>query len=197
MTNSFLWRKLHSLSGIFPIGIFLLEHMFINSLAVKGEKAFNQGVALLHSIPYLWALEVIIIFAPILFHAFYGIWVVYLTRNNVLAYSYFRNWLFYVQRVTAIITLIFVGWHVLILRFSSGEISFNVVAQAFSSPAVIVLYFIGLVATFVHFANGLWSFLISWGITIGEGAQRKAAYLSTLVFVVLTVVGVNALLAFK
>ncbi len=197
MANSFLWRKLHSLSGIFPIGIFLVEHMFINSLAVKGETAFNQGVALLHSIPYLGVLEFLIIFAPILFHALYGIWVVYLTRNNVLAYSYFRNWLFYVQRLTALITLIFIGWHVLILRFSSGQISFSVVAQALSNPVVMALYLIGLIATFVHFANGFWSFLVSWGITIGEGAQRKAAYVSTLVFVLLTVVGVKALLAFK
>ena len=196
MASPFFWRKLHSFSGIFPIGIFLLEHMFINSLALRGEASFNQGVALLHSIPYLWALEILVIFGPLVFHAFYGIWVVYLTRNNVLTYSYFRNWLFYLQRITALITLAFVTWHVWVLRFSSGKIDFTVVAKALSDPIVLVLYLIGLLATFLHFANGLWSFFVSWGITIGEGAQKKAAYICSLVFLLLTVVGIKALLAF-
>lgn len=199
MANTFFWRRLHSLLGLFPIGIFLVEHMFINSLALKGEASFNQGVALLDSIPYLLAVEVIIIFAPIIFHALYGLWVVYLTKNNILNYNYFRNWLFYVQRVTALITLLFVGWHVWILRFSSELMpsnAFAVVSQALQNPLVIVLYVIGLLSTFGHFSNGLWSFLVTWGITIGEKAQQVAAYICLVIFVIFTVVGIKALVAF-
>ncbi|KLU60709.1 succinate dehydrogenase cytochrome b558 subunit [Peptococcaceae bacterium CEB3] len=199
MIGTFFWRRLHSLSGIIPIGVFLAEHMFINSLALKGKSSFNQGVALLHSIPYLFAVELVVIFLPLLFHAFYGLWLVYLTKNNVLPYTYFRNWLFYLQRVTALITLLFVGWHVWVLRFSSGLTAgnaFSVVAHALHSPAVMVLYIIGLLATFGHFTNGLWSFLVTWGITVGERAQRVAAYVCIVVFLVFTVVGLNALGAF-
>ena len=200
MAGPFFLRKLHSLSGILPIGLFLCEHLLINSLALKGETTFNQGVSLLHSIPYLWVLELLIIFVSLFFHALYGIWIVYLTRNNVFTYSYFRNWLFYLQRVTALITLAFVTWHVIMLRFANGilenEITFNVVSLALSNPVVTILYVVGLLATFAHFANGLWSFLVSWGITIGAKAQRSAAYVCLAVFIVLTVVGVNALRAF-
>ncbi len=200
MGSPFFWRKVHSLSGLLPIGIFLCVHLFINSLALKGEIAFNQGVSLLHSVPYLWVLELLIIFIPLIFHALYGIWVVYLTRNNVLTYSYFRNWLFYLQRVTALITLVFVVWHVYVLRFANGifgnEISFTFVSQALSHPLVTVLYVVGLLATFAHFANGLWSLLISWGITIGARAQRSAAYVCLGVFVILMIVGMNALRVF-
>lgn len=200
MGGPFFWRKIHSLSGILPIGIFLCVHLFINSLAIKGEVSFNQGVSLLHRVPYLWALELVFILIPLIFHALYGIWVVYLTRNNVFTYSYFRNWLFYLQRVTALITLAFVVWHVFVLRFANGifgnEINFTFVSQALSNPVVTVLYVLGLLATFAHLANGLWSLLISWGITIGARAQRSAAYLCLGMFVILMVVGVNALRVF-
>lgn len=199
--SSYFWRKLHSLSGILPIGIFLCEHLFLNSLALKGETAFNQGAALLHSIPYLWVLELIIIFVPLSFHALYGIWLVYLTKNNPLTYSYFRNWLFYLQRVTALITLAFVVWHVVVLRFANGvmsnEINYSFVLQSLSNPMVTLFYGIGLLATFAHFANGLWSILISWGITVGAQAQRSAAYVCFGLFIVLMIVGVNVLRAFS
>lgn len=200
MAHSFFWRKLHSLSGILPLGIFLMVHMFINSMAVLGPEDFDRGVSLLHSVPYLWFLELVVIFIPILYHAFYGIWVVYLTRNNINNYRYFRNWLFYLQRVSAIITLLFVTWHVVVLRFSEGifssNISFEFVTTALNQPVILILYLIGLLASFGHFANGLWSFLVSWGITVGEQAQRIAAYACFGVFIILTAVGINALLAF-
>ena len=200
MAHSFFWRKLHSLSGIIPLGIFLMVHMFINSMAVLGHEDFDRGVSLLHSVPYLWFLELVVIFIPILYHAFYGIWVVYLTRNNITNYRYFRNWLFYLQRVSAIITLLFVTWHVVVLRFSEGifssNISFEFVTTALNQPVILILYLIGLFASFGHFANGLWSFLVSWGVTVGEKAQRTAAYACFGVFIILTAVGINALLAF-
>jgi len=200
VAHSFFWRKLHSLSGIIPLGIFLMVHMFINSMAVLGHEDFDRGVSLLHSVPYLWFLELVVIFIPILYHAFYGIWVVYLTRNNITNYRYFRNWLFYLQRVSAIITLLFVTWHVVVLRFSEGifssNISFELVTTALNQPVILILYLIGLFASFGHFANGLWSFLVSWGVTVGEKAQRTAAYACFGVFIILTAVGINALLAF-
>ncbi|GAB6154990.1 succinate dehydrogenase cytochrome B558 [Desulfosporosinus burensis] len=200
MAHSFFWRKLHSLSGILPLGIFLMVHMFINSMATLGQGDFNRGVSLLHSIPYLWFLELVVIFIPILYHALYGIWVVYLTRNNIENYRYFRNWLFYLQRVSAIITLLFVTWHVVVLRFSEGLINrnmdFEFVSTALNQPLILILYLFGLLASFGHFANGLWSFLVSWGVTVGEQAQRTAAYACFAVFIILTAVGINALLAF-
>ena len=39
--HSFFWRRLHSLTGIIPIGAFLVEHFISNSEAVKGPAAYN------------------------------------------------------------------------------------------------------------------------------------------------------------
>jgi succinate dehydrogenase / fumarate reductase cytochrome b subunit len=55
---------------------------------------------------------------------------------------------------------------------------------------------IGIPATFWHFANGIWLFLVDWGITIGERAQRLTGYACIGFGVLLWLVGINAAVAF-
>ena len=38
--RSFLWRRLHSLSGIFPIGAFLVEHFLSHAFSTNGGAAY-------------------------------------------------------------------------------------------------------------------------------------------------------------
>jgi len=63
----FLLRKLHSLSGIIPIGVFLIEHLLTNSRAFNwfglfhgGREEFNTAVKGIHGLPYLLLLEVFV-----------------------------------------------------------------------------------------------------------------------------------------
>ena len=51
--NSFLLRRLHSLSGIIPIGAFLLEHFISNSEAMNGATAYNDQVKFLTGLPFV------------------------------------------------------------------------------------------------------------------------------------------------
>ena len=71
--TSFLWRKLHSLLGIIPIGAFLLEHLLSNFEALKGPLAYGEQVKFLNSLPLVRVLEWVFIFLPILYHALYGV----------------------------------------------------------------------------------------------------------------------------
>ena len=48
--TSFIWRKLHSLLGIIPIGAFLLEHLLSNFEALKGPIAYGDQVKFLNSV---------------------------------------------------------------------------------------------------------------------------------------------------
>ena len=70
--HHFLLRKLHSLSGIIPIGAFLIEHLLTNSLAFAGPERFNKAVHGIHELPWLLALEVFGIFLPL---AFINLWL--------------------------------------------------------------------------------------------------------------------------
>ena len=54
---SFLWRKLHSLSGIIPIGAFLVEHILSNFEALKGPVAYAAQVKFLNALPLVRVLE--------------------------------------------------------------------------------------------------------------------------------------------
>lgn len=39
-----------------------------------------------------------------------------------------------------------------------------------------VVYILGVAAAAFHFSNGLWTFCISWGITVGAGAQKISKF---------------------
>ena len=42
--TTFYIRRLHSLCGIVPVGLFLLEHIFTNSMVLGGPAPFNAAV---------------------------------------------------------------------------------------------------------------------------------------------------------
>ena len=75
--NSFLWRRLHSLSGIIPIGAFLVEHIISNFETWNGPLAYAQQVKLLNSLPLVRFLEWGLIFIPLAFHALYGVFIAF------------------------------------------------------------------------------------------------------------------------
>ena len=197
--RNFLIRKLHSLSGIIPIGFFLIEHLSVNILALQGPEAYNAVAEGMQSLPFLSVIEFFYIVLPLTFHALYGLWIVYVAQNNVLEYKYYRNWMFYLQRITALITTVFVIYHVYTTRlaktFFGTEINYDFIHNLLSSPAAQVFYIIGLLAAVFHFTNGLWTFLISWGITVGPKSQRISGCLCSILFIVLSIVGLVGLSA--
>ncbi len=87
--NHFLVRRLHSLTGIIPVGAFLIEHLLTNSLALRGPEAFNKQVQWIQDMPFLLALEVIFIFVPLAFHAIYGVAIALESKPNQNQY---RTW---------------------------------------------------------------------------------------------------------
>ncbi|MGI6225682.1 MAG: succinate dehydrogenase [Peptococcales bacterium] len=192
----FLIRKLHVITGLLPVGIFLLIHLTINSYVLISPEVYTQRAALMKELPFLTFLEVGFIFLPILYHGLLGLWVVYVAKNNVLKFKYSRNWAFYLQRITAIVTFIFLIYHVITTRFSGAEINYEFMSNILASPGMLIFYIVGVVGSVYHFANGLWAFFIDLGITVGPNAQRVSAIASTFLFVVLSILSVQILLAF-
>ena len=94
LSKTFVLRKLHQLSGIVPLGLFLLEHFYTNSKALSGAKDFNNAVVDLQSIPYILFVEIGGIFIPLIYHAVYGLVITMEARPNNLAYPYSRNWFY-------------------------------------------------------------------------------------------------------
>ncbi len=172
--------------------------MFSNSFITRGPEAYNKQIEFLMSLPYVPALELFGIYLPILYHAFYGFYVMFTGKNNLGWYPKKENWLYSAQRWTGTLTFIYISYHVYhtkIVNILYGtEVSYARMAQLMHDPKIFAFYMIGMAAAMFHFANGLWGFLISWGVTVGTGARRMSGWICTLLGLGLYFAGVNALI---
>jgi succinate dehydrogenase / fumarate reductase cytochrome b subunit len=199
--RTFVLRRLHSLAGVVPVGLFLIEHLYLNSYALKGPAAYNKVVGTMQGMPYLVPIEFLFILLPVFFHGIYGLWITWTSSVNLSTYSYYRNWMYYGQRVAGIVTFFFICYHFYALRLQAAlfgtEVSFQRVVSQLHNPAVFLLYIIGTLAAVYHFSNGLFTFCITWGLTVGPRSQRVASIVFSIAFVAIAALGMNSLVAFR
>ncbi|MEK4700661.1 succinate dehydrogenase cytochrome b558 subunit [Solibacillus sp. FSL R7-0668] len=199
--REFLWRRLHSLLGVIPVGLFLVFHLSLNFTAIGGEEAYNNATGMMELVPHwlLLVMEWVIIYIPLMFHAFYGVYIAFTATHNTKRFSTFRNWMFALQRFTGIFLVIFIAWHIFQTRVQKAlgaEVDFNMMAEIVDNPLMLAFYIVGIVSATFHLANGLWSFCVSWGITQSKKSQQIFTYVSLLVFVILSIMGVAAIVSF-
>jgi len=197
--REFYWRRLHSLLGIIPVGIFVTQHLLVNFQATNGEESFNKASDFMGNLPFLWFLEWFIIYIPLMFHAFYGVYIAFTAKPNNQRFGTFRNWMFMLQRITGVILVIFIAWHIFQTRIQKAlgtEVDYDMMVKVLSNPFMVAFYALGIISATFHLANGIWSFLVSWGITQSPRSQRIATYITMIFFVVLSVIGISALFAF-
>ncbi|MDU3989069.1 MAG: succinate dehydrogenase cytochrome b558 subunit, partial [Staphylococcus sp.] len=198
--NEFYLRRLHSLLGIIPIGAFLIVHLMINHQATQGAEAFNKAAGFMESLPFLLVTELILIYIPILYHGLYGIHIAFTAKENIGHYSLFRNWMFALQRLTGIIAFVFIFVHLWQTRlqklFFGKEISYDMMHQTLQNPIWVIVYIICVIAVIFHFSNGIWSFLVTWGFLQSKKSQRIFTWVSLIIFLILSYIGVTAILAF-
>src|SRR6202012_4563925 len=200
--NSYLWRKLHSLSGIVPIGAFLLEHILSNFEAVNGPLAYAQQVKFLNSLPLVRVLEWAFIFIPLAFHAGYGVVIAVRGRSNVNVYPWAGNWGYLTQRITGLIALAYIIQHVWRQRFAGVQLpehpgaAFAKVQHELHNPWMLAIYVIAMIATCWHFSYGIWLFAAKWGITPGDKARKNFGYVCAAAGTALCVLGLVGMYAF-
>ena len=204
----FLMRKLHSLSGVVPVGLFLMFHLWTNAKAIQGQQVFDDAVDDIHRMPYLLVLEVGVVLLPLLFHTLYGVKIAIEGRSNVGTYPYSKNWAYTLQRLTGVVALLFIGYHlwefpvqVWLGRMTPDDF-FPHLCKSMSStnsmgiPLVAVAYLVGVAASAYHFANGLYGFCFSWGITVSRRATRLASAAFGVFGVALFILGANTVIYF-
>ena len=239
--HDFFWRRLHSLSGIIPIGAFLVEHIVSNFETFNGPVAYAKQVVLLNSLPLVRVLEWGLIFIPLLFHALYGVFIAFRGRVNVNVYPWASNWMYLSQRVTGLIAFAYILQHILRQRFMGVQLpecpgmafakvqhelsnpwmlaiyiiqhvirqrftgadlpnhpgmAFAKVQHELSNPWMLAVYVIAMIAVCWHFSYGIWLFAAKWGITPGNKARQRFAYVCAVVGIVLCGLGLASLYAF-
>ncbi|HYO50756.1 MAG TPA: succinate dehydrogenase, partial [Chloroflexia bacterium] len=80
--------------------------------------------------------------------------------------------------------------------FWSSHAETGTVAATMSYGPVFVFYIIGIIAAAFHLGTGIWTFLITWGITIGQRSQRISQVVTTALSLAVSAVGIAIALAF-
>jgi succinate dehydrogenase / fumarate reductase, cytochrome b subunit len=201
--NSFFWRRLHSLSGIVPVGAFLVEHFISNAFATNGPQAYGDQVKFLTGLPFTIWLEIFGIYIPILYHALYGIYIWWRGESNVKDYPFAGNWMFTAQRYTGIVALAYMAWHTYTMRFTGVHLfgggyiySYYKVHHELLAASNVAFYVVGIIAASWHFAYGIWLFAAKWGLTVGENARRKFGYACFAIALAFIAVGLLTIKAF-
>jgi succinate dehydrogenase/fumarate reductase cytochrome b subunit (b558 family) len=191
-------RKLFSLAGIVPLAFFLIEHTWANASALNGQDAYVATAVGLEHIPLLGLLEVLFVFAPLAYHALYGLWMMRsgLPEN---APPYGRR-LAITNRVAAMAALVYIAWHFWELRVQAwrgldphafyATLVWRLSSTWHGFPVRAVLYLIGITATVAHLAISAWGYGVTTGYFTNKRQKRRAAYacaaIGALLFVVST-----------
>src|SRR5215831_16194317 len=110
MASSFIWRRLHSLSGILPIGAYVCFHIYENLGALRGPEAYNETIQHVNTMlprAYFYLVELGIVIGPLLFHSLYGFYIATTGRSNVGAYPYGTNWAYWAQRISGYVAFVY------------------------------------------------------------------------------------------
>lgn len=203
----FLLLKIHSLLGIVPIGVFLVFHLGLNSLRTVGPLQYQLSIDVINNLPFLFEIEVLFIYVPLLIHSGMGFYVYFSGKRNASRYRYARNRLYSLQRLSGAIVFAFLIYHMgttvvpkLIYGknlFEAAPFLIDVLNAEFQTWTGRTIYLIGVVSAAFHFANGLWGFCVSWGIILGQTAQRNAGVVFAFVGLALTVLGLATVVEFS
>ena len=215
--REFFIRRMHSLTGLLPVGGFLVFHLATNVSILDGARTYQYRVDQIHDLgdTTLLLLEWPLIFLPILFHAIIGLIIVCRGMRNVSSYPYVGNFRYTLQRWTGVIAVLFILWHVFQVHgwlrtewwvnsvakpLGGAQFDYRDSLAAITTANAVweswwmgIWYAVGTLCCVYHFANGLWTMGITWGLWTSPNAQRWANVPCGIVGLVLAILGIGSL----
>jgi succinate dehydrogenase / fumarate reductase cytochrome b subunit len=155
-----------SLSGVLPLGAFLVLHLSVNLRALRGEAAFASAVDAIQRARGLWLLELAVVFAPLALHGALGLWMA-VTRRSLRVPSPYSPGVAAAMRATGLVVAAFLAAHLLELRFGTpggrldgralgSVLAADLSATRFGVPWRAVGYLVATGCVAFHFAAGSW-----------------------------------------
>ena len=197
-----LFRRLHSISGVVPVGAFLGFHLYVNASASQSADAYNAMARRLQGLPLVVLLEVFVIALPIFFHGIYGLFVTATEPPGAGRPGRARRTLAIFQRATGVLLFGFILFHLWTARLvqvrdhESLDL-FRLMQAVLSSPWMHAAYVAGLLGATAHLSVGLFTFTDAWGLARGLRSRRLVAVVAVVVFAILSGLGLRCLAAFR
>ena len=192
--NRDLARRLHSLTGVVPLGAFLFFHLWITSALGSSRDVYDRQIGLLHGGPFFAFLEVVLLIVPLVYHAAYGVMRSLQPRDPNHAYD--TDVMLTLQRASGVVVLVFIAAHVwefrgqtwthgLAVSSYSTKLTEHLSSTQSGVPFIALGYVAGIAATVFHFANGMTSFCATWGLAKTFEARHRMRVLFRVVGVLL------------
>ena len=195
-----LLRRIHSLTGMVPLGVFLIEHVCVNGFALGGADNFRRVAAAIGGVPMLAAIEVVGIALPLAVHTVIGILIA--TELPERGSPHWPSRREIVQRATGLLLLPYLIYHVWATRLSPDVLErhadlFEVMRRQVSGAGGLAFHAIGVILAAWHLGNGLPGFAERWGLARTQRSARVAARAGGALSLALALAGVAALIAFS
>jgi succinate dehydrogenase / fumarate reductase cytochrome b subunit len=192
-------RQIHSLTGMIPLGVFLIEHITVNAFALGGPESFRRVAAALGGIPMVAAIEVVGIAIPLAVHVVLGCLIA--TELPERGGPHWPTRREIVQRATGLLLLPYLIYHVWSTRLSPDVLVkhadlFDVMHRQVNGVGGLLFHAAGVILAAWHLGNGVQGFAERWGLARTTEASRAAARTGGALALVLAVAGVAALVAF-
>jgi succinate dehydrogenase / fumarate reductase cytochrome b subunit len=206
--ENFVWHRLHSLTGIVPVGFYMIQHLTLNSFSLAGPEYFDAVIKFFGELMpkhLLLALEIGVLAIPILFHAVYGLFITQRAQSNVFLpkYRHRENIMYTLQRYSGVALFFLLIAHVWSTTINAKLHGDSVIRyEAWHTMltsygySILILYMVGIALASYHLAYGVWNFCVRWGIAVSEATQLKMRKVSSVLFLLITALGWAALLGF-
>ena len=194
-------RRLHSITGLVPVGAFLVFHLWTNTASARGAEAFDAAARRLQNLPFSLAAEILLIGLPLVFHGVYGLYLSAAVEPGSPRPTRGRVALSRLQRATGVVVFAFLFFHLwtarlVQIRDHSSVDLYRLIQAALGSRWITWLYFAGILAAIVHLAAGVWTSADAWGLLRTRVARALTGVTAAAVFTVLAVWSLVALKGF-
>lgn len=197
-------------------GGFMCVHLTVNASVLNSPETFQNNVYGIHALGKILPLvEWAFIFTPLLFHSIVGVWIANNAALNSSQYRYGPNYRYTLQRISGYVLFVFFVYHVFHMhgwfhfdwwlaaaeplgghKFRAYNAS-STAGIALQGWIVTAFYAVGIISGVYHFANGVWTAGITWGLWTTPNAQQGALKVCGGLGVGLCVVGLSALFGMR
>ena len=192
-------RRIHSLTGVVPLAVFLVEHITLNSVALAGPGAYREVVETVRRLPGVVWIEALGIGLPLLVHMTIGVLIA--TELHEEGNADASGWVAWSQRLTGVYLLNYVIFHTWGTRLSPDLLSrkkdlYTIMHEQVTGVGWFVWNALGVLSAAWHLGVGLPRFVARWWPRLAPGTLRAAAGVGYVLSAVLGIAGVAALTAF-
>jgi succinate dehydrogenase / fumarate reductase cytochrome b subunit len=198
--GSFVQRRLGSIVGLLPLGVWTLNHLWDNLAAFAGDEEWQNAVTG-YEHPAVHVATLIVVLVPLVMHTVWGLGRLRTVRANFPKYGFFGNIKYILQRLSAVGLLGFLGAHLWLAMLKPRLVDgspedFYAIAHEmrFHGPTLVV-YLLGTLAVSYHLANGFATAAMGWGLVGTRSALRSFERASYALFALLLAMSWGAIYA--